>query len=274
MIGLKYGLVLSDYDDTLTLADGTITPRTVAAVKAYRAAGGIFVVCTGRSYASVRKLLPKIYGESDPDVPAICFQGGTVAYRGKTLRRIGMKKDDILRLTAELEARGVICQLYSGDRMFCSKMTVESHKYEITTDCRFEIVGDPMEFIRRYDGDFDKLLMIAEPARIQSLLAEFAARGDYPDCKFVFSRPIYLEAIPRASGKDGALRFVADYLGVPVSQTAAFGDSNNDTDMLRAAGFGVAMGNAREECKLAADYVAEPNTDDGLAKTLESFICR
>ena len=42
---VKYRLVFSDYDDTLTLPDGAITPRTTAAIKAYRDAGGIFVVC-------------------------------------------------------------------------------------------------------------------------------------------------------------------------------------------------------------------------------------
>lgn len=269
---LKYKLVLSDYDDTLTLPDGAVTPRTLAAIKAYRAAGGTFVVCTGRSYASVKKLLPNIYGESDPQVPVVCYQGGLVAHRGEILRRTAMQKADMLSLTAELEKRGIICQLYSGERMFVSKMTAASQHYEIITDCKFEIVGDLLAFIENYDGVFDKLLMIAEPDAVQQLRAEFIARGDHPDCKFVFSRPIYLEAIPRASGKDGALRFVADYLGVPISQTAAFGDSNNDTDMLKAAGFGVAMGNAREETKLAADAVADTNANDGLAKMLESFI--
>ena len=75
----RYPIVFSDYDDTLTLPDGTITPRTLAAIKAYREAGGTFVVCTGRSYASVKKLLPVLYGEPHPAVPVICFQGGLVA---------------------------------------------------------------------------------------------------------------------------------------------------------------------------------------------------
>lgn len=268
----KYKLVLSDYDDTLTLPDGTITSRTTAAVKAYREAGGIFVVCTGRSYASAKKLLPKVYGEQNPDVPVICFQGGYVAYRDEILLRKSMDKSDLVRLIGEFEPQNVICQLYSGERMFCSQMTAESHRYEMTTDCTFEVVGDLVGFVRRYEGVFDKLLIIATPERVQSMRNELLARGEYPDCKFVFSRPIYLEAIPRDSGKDGALRFLAERLGVPISEIAAFGDSNNDTDMLRAAGFGVAVGNAREECRQAADFVADSNINDGLAKTLESFI--
>lgn len=270
---VKYRLVFSDYDDTLTLPDGTITPRTTAAIKAYRDAGGIFVVCTGRSYPSVKKLLPRVYGEPRPDVPVICYQGGlTAAADGSVLRRVPMDREDIIRLAAMLEARGIICQTYSGEKMFCSRLTAEARNYARITDCEFDVVGNLAEFMRGYGGEFDKLLLIASPEQVQTLRAEFMSSGEWPHFKFVFSRPTYLEAIPLGSGKDTAVRFLAERLGVPLSQTAAFGDSNNDTDMLRTAGYGVAVGNARDECKRAADFVCAPVSDDGLAATLESFI--
>ncbi len=270
---LKYSLVFCDYDDTLTLPDGTVTPRTLSAIKAYRAAGGNFVVNTGRSYASVKKLLPRLYGEPEPKVPVICYQGGlTVGDNGEILRRVPMNGADIIRLAEEAENRGIMCQTYSGERMFISRMTDEARVYSSITDCSYDVVGDLPGFMKKYEGDFDKLLMIAPHERVVALKSEFAKRKEYPDFKFVFSRPTYLEAIPRESGKDSALRFLAVKLGIDISDVAAFGDSNNDTDMLRAAGFGIAVGNAREECKAAADFVCEPNTSDGLAKMLESFI--
>ncbi len=270
---LKYKLVLSDYDDTLTLSDGTVTPRTLAAIKAYRAAGGIFVLNTGRSYASVKKLLPALYGEPAPKVPVICYQGGmTVGENGETLRRVPMNGKDVIRLAYEAERRGIICQTYSGERMFISRMTDEARNYSSITDCSYEVVGDLPGFMESYDGEFDKLLMISTPERVTGLKAEFTERNDYPDFKFVFSRPTYLEAIPTGSGKDSALKFLSARLGIDIENVAAFGDSNNDTDMLRAAGLGVAVGNAREECKSAADFVCEPNTADGVAKMLESFL--
>ena len=269
---LKYPLVFSDYDDTLTLSDGTITPRTLRAIKAYRNAGGTFVVCTGRNHPSVKKLLPKVYGEENPRVPVICYQGGlTVDSDGNVLRRVAVNKADLIRLTAELEQRKIVCQTYSGEKMFCSRMTAEARKYEKITDCEFTVVGDLPEFMRAYDGEFDKLLLIAPPEEVQKYYKEFTERGDFPDFKFTYSRPNYLEAIPKASGKDTAIRFLADHLGVAIDRTVAFGDSNNDVDMLTTAGLGIAVGNAREECKASADLIAEPNTEDGLAKVLESL---
>ena len=270
---LKYPLVFSDYDDTITLTDGSITPRTLSAIKAYRNAGGVFVLCTGRSYPSARKLIPKVYGESDPQVPIICYQGGLVAGEdGKIFDRITANRDELIKLTAELEKRGIICQTYSGDKMFCSRMTAEARNYAIITDCEFTVVCDLPEFMRSYDGEFDKLLIIADPSDVQRYYKEYSASQNYPHLKFTFSRPNYLEAIPIESGKDKAILKLCDYYGVKIADVVAFGDSNNDVDMLKAVGLGVAVGNAREECKACADLIAPPNTQDGLAIVLESFI--
>lgn len=268
---MKYRLVFSDFDDTLSLPDGSISERTKRAVSAYRAAGGIFVVCTGRSYPSIKKLLPKIYGEEKPNVPVICFQGGLTADGDNVLYRVPMNRADAIGLVREFEGRKIICQTYSGERMFCSTMTDEARLYSAITNCEYDVVGDLAEFMAAYDGEFDKILAIDTPERIRELYDEFTARSDYPDFKFVFSRPTYLEAIPKKSGKDSALRRLADLLGVPIENTAAFGDSNNDVDMLKAAGLGIAVANAREECKRAADTVTAANVDDGVAIMLEKF---
>lgn len=271
-MAVKYKLVFSDFDDTLTRSDGSISERTVKAVAEYEKAGGMFVVCTGRSYASIKKQLPRVYGERAAHVPVICFQGGLTAdTQGRVIRRVAMDRNDLIELATEAEKRGIVAQTYSGDRMYCSKMTVESREYEIITDCTFDLVGDLVGFIKNYDGEFDKLLMIAEPEKVQSLKRGFEAKG-YPSTRFVFSKPRYLEAIPSCSGKDKAIEFFVKKFGFDREDVAAFGDSNNDTDMLKTAFFGVAMGNAREECKLAAACVADTNDNDGLAKMLESFI--
>lgn len=271
-MAVKYRLVFSDFDDTLTRSDGSISERTIGAIKKYEDAGGLFVVCTGRSYASIKKQLPRVYGDRAAHVPVICFQGGLTADAdGNIIHRVAMDRNDLIELATEAEKRGIIAQTYSGDRMFCSKMTVESREYEIITDCTFDLVGDLVDFIKNYDGEFDKLLMISDPEKVQSLKRGFEAKG-YPSTRFVFSRPRYLEAIPACSGKDKAIKYFVEKFGYGMEDTAAFGDSNNDTDMLRTARFGVAMGNAREECKLAADCVTDTNDNDGLAVMLESFI--
>lgn len=73
------------------------------------------------------------------------------------------------------------------------------------------------------------------------------------------------------AGKGNALRNVCEYFQVPVSASFAFGDNNNDLDMLKAAGTGIAMGNGSDEAKAAADYVTDDIDDDGIFHALHHF---
>ena len=61
------------------------------------------------------------------------------------------------------------------------------------------------------------------------------------------------------------------HFGIPASDTMAFGDGGNDIEMLRFAGVGVAMGNAGEEVRLAADYVTDDVDHDGIQNALRRF---
>ena len=69
--------------------------------------------------------------------------------------------------------------------------------------------------------------------------------------------------------KLNAIRVVADYYGVTLAETAAFGDDYNDVEMLRACGVGVAVANAIDEAKSAADQICGDCDDDGVARWIE-----
>ena len=64
---------------------------------------------------------------------------------------------------------------------------------------------------------------------------------------------------------------MAENFGFDMSETMAFGDGSNDVGMLRAAGIGVAMGNAYEKVKAAADYITTSDTDHGIVNALRHF---
>jgi hydroxymethylpyrimidine pyrophosphatase-like HAD family hydrolase len=81
-----------------------------------------------------------------------------------------------------------------------------------------------------------------------------------------------LEAISPSAGKGSALLALAGLLRIPGDETAAVGDDVNDLDMVSKAGLGIAMGNASEEIRRAADVVVGPNTQDGLAQALRYIL--
>lgn len=81
-----------------------------------------------------------------------------------------------------------------------------------------------------------------------------------------------LEVNAEGVNKGTGLLKLGALLGIQREEIMAFGDGGNDLEMLRAVGFGVAMENATEEVKAAADYITLSNEEDGVAKAIEKFV--
>lgn len=96
--------------------------------------------------------------------------------------------------------------------------------------------------------------------------------GDDSDVTMVSSADHNFEIGAKDASKGQALTRLAERLGVPLRQTAAVGDSLNDESMLRAAGVGVAMGNARQDMKEIADHVTLTNDEHGVAYMIRHLL--
>ena len=83
--------------------------------------------------------------------------------------------------------------------------------------------------------------------------------------------PDFVDITAQGADKGTALKTMAARIGVEISETMAFGDGGNDVPIISAAGTGVAMGNAGEDVKAAADYVTSSVDDDGVASALRHF---
>lgn len=86
------------------------------------------------------------------------------------------------------------------------------------------------------------------------------------------SHPCNLEVNPRGVTKASGVREVCGLLGIGMHEVIAMGDSLNDISMIREAGLGVAMGNAQDEVKAAADAVTAGNDDDGVAEIIRRYV--
>lgn len=114
-------------------------------------------------------------------------------------------------------------------------------------------------------GNFDKLYAYADDVSAMRAFQErFGGRLDFVDMEKGF-----FEIMPAGCSKASAMKVLADMLGVPMSQTAALGDSGNDVSMLERAAYGIAMGNAPESVRRAADHVTARPEEDGVWKALE-----
>ena len=106
--------------------------------------------------------------------------------------------------------------------------------------------------------------LAATQKRIREFLPESLA--------VVQTAPFYLEIIPSVINKGQGVLATCRALGIDPVETVAFGDAENDIPMLRAAGIGVAMGNAAARVKAAADEITKSNNEDGIACWLEDRV--
>ncbi len=93
----------------------------------------------------------------------------------------------------------------------------------------------------------------------------------FPKLLFTSSVPNNIEINDPGANKGAGLKFIADKVNIPMSETIAFGDGSNDIFMIRDAGIGVAMANAIDEIKAAADYITLSCDEDGVAEGIKKF---
>ena len=95
---------------------------------------------------------------------------------------------------------------------------------------------------------------------------------EIPNLEITNTHPLNLEVNPQGISKGNALRTLCQQENIPTDTLITIGDSLNDTSMLSLAGMGVAMGNAQEEVKAIADRITSKNTEDGVAKAIQTII--
>lgn len=94
---------------------------------------------------------------------------------------------------------------------------------------------------------------------------------DLPDCKISQWNPYAYDILSKEGGKTAGIESILKYYGIKKEEIMAFGDGENDIEMLQYAKIGVAMGNAEDEVKEAADYVTDTVNQDGIYKALQYY---
>jgi hydroxymethylpyrimidine pyrophosphatase-like HAD family hydrolase len=84
--------------------------------------------------------------------------------------------------------------------------------------------------------------------------------------------PYLVEVSYKDAGKGSALKRLCSWLNIPLENCVAFGNADNDIDMLKECGLGVAVENATERCLACADMVAPHHNEDGVAFMIETFL--
>ncbi len=282
---VRYRLVAVDMDGTLLNDDLEISERNLAAINEFRARGGIFTISTGRAPTAVVRYLSRI-GLDKTSVKIICNLGAMI------VDSVTMETENIGVVPAETaaeliriaEPRCKYAQIYSQAGLKIKERTRLTDIYCAKVGVEPEAVGDLAAYAKSNVSPIIKILLILDERDVDDVIALLNA--EFPSMHFIQSTapllqslkspqddflPTMIECLMRGVDKGAALKRVADYYGVDMKEVIAMGDSFNDAAMIKAAGLGVAMGNAQEPIKRLADVVADTNNADGVAKIIEKY---
>lgn len=272
-------ILFSDLDGTLLADDKTIPQENIQAIDEMLAKGHKFVITTGRPLASA-KILAKKYGFYKPGFFLVSFNGGLIfdcATEQPILTR-PISVEEVKFIMDAAFSRGFHAHTYAGDLVVSEHETEQLKTYCQLMQMDYVVVKD----VREYFGEFINVV-IKPPIKVNiitpgdhSTLLDFRSemRKNTEGKLFdVFSKPEMLEFSHLQSNKGDAVRFMSEYFNVPLEQTIACGDEENDCPMILAAGLGVSMANGSEIAKKSAKYVTErDNNHGGVAEVIRKFV--
>lgn len=267
---MRYKLIAMDLDGTLNNDLKTIDPPTLAALMEAQRRGVRLLLASARP-------LPGLYRDRDALELAgyggllMAYNGGVIAdaATGAVLSATKMPVEAARRVLRLLEALPVTPILDDGAHFYVT----DRNGYKVDYECRNNrMTCAEVPNLADFLGFAPcKILMSTDPGGIRGVQAQIAAA--LPDgLTVVQTAPFYLEVIPSIVNKGLGLRAACAAIGLLPEEAIAFGDSENDIEMLQAAGMGVAMGNADDAVKAAADRVTLSNNDNGIAAALAELL--
>ena len=271
-------MIALDLDGTLLSRDHeTLSAANRAALTAAAARGIEVVVATGRSVSAVAQQVLAL-----PFVRYfITCNGSAITNRAGDILRSAPLDTDVARKILEHltpDPRFVV-QLCANQRMIVAQkdwdrrveLRIPSFHLRAFTSGSGLVVADLLEYAKDEGISIEKINLPYLPPEEKENIRRWVQQNYGANTRMVSTMECNLEINDHLASKGWGLLQICDYLKIPASQCIAFGDADNDIEMLQNAGIGVAMGNAIEITKKAADYVTRPNYEDGVALAMRHF---
>lgn len=265
-------ILFTDLDGTLLDDQKNISRHSLDTIKRMTDAGHKLVLCSGRPINSVLAVSEQ-FGFTGPGFYVVSYNGGLIydCYEKKTILHSPLSFDCVKYLFDQAEQEGLHVHTYSDTHIISLHDTPELAHYcehiKMPTLVTDDILGildeEPMKLI---------VMDLNGRSRLEAFRAKLSSWAE-GKVSSTFSSPVLLEYGSPVSSKGNAVKYLCEYLNIPIENSVAAGDEENDTTMLEVAGVGAAMANGIDITKNAADYITEhDNNHDGISEIIEKFI--
>ncbi|WHY87731.1 Cof-type HAD-IIB family hydrolase [Neobacillus novalis] len=262
-------LIALDLDGTLLKDDKTISAKTKEILKKAREDGHIVMIATGRPYRSSEMY----YHELDLDTPIVNFNGAFMHHPrnpnwGYYHEPLDVKvAKDIVEACRSFQFHNIIAEVIDDVYFhYHDEKLLDIFSYgnpKITT-------GDLADFLQDAPTS---MLIHTEEDQLKTIRDHLSAvHAEVIDQRSWAAPWHVIEIIKVGLNKAVGLKKASEYFGIPAERIVAFGDEDNDLEMLEYAGHGIAMGNAIDQVKNIANDVTLTNEEDGVGQYLTDLL--
>ena len=261
-------LICTDLDGTLLMDDKSISEENLRAIRRFKEGGGYFTFITGRMPYFAKNAY--ICDAVEPNAPFGCINGGGLYDKATEsyVSRIPIKDSVLLLVREAMEAFPEIgVQVNTFEKIYFARDNLANERFRALTgspDIRAELseIREPVAKIVFAVSDE------CEMERLESFLRSHPMAADFD---FIRSEETLFEILPKGISKGSALLSLCEHLGIDPLMSLAVGDYNNDVSMLSVAGVGIAVANATDEAKAAADAVTVSNEEHAIARIISDI---
>ena len=260
-------MIVTDMDGTLLDVKNGISEANRAALKEATAMGVHVVIATGRMYLSALPYAKEI----GVTAPIISCNGALVkTTAGKELFASPIAPNVVREILNCMKERGWYVQIYTDEGLFFCERDRRACAYEKSAGVEGKAVG--------WDGLYALRTRVFKLLSISDRAEETAARAAEISCMFegrvraVRSKEKYIDIMAEGVSKAASIERLAASLGISLREVLALGDSDNDCDMLSAAGSGIAMTTGTPAVRETADFLAENGAADGVARAVYTYV--
>lgn len=268
--GMKYKAIALDLDGTLTDHNKKLPSANIDAINKAIDKGVKVILASGRPLFGITPIAEELK-LSDKGGYILAYNGGEIVdcTTGRTIVSHELPKqciDDICELA---RANDVYALTYSDGKIVAESDTDEYVIKEAFCNSASIIRTDSLKGY--VDYPVSKFLVVGRHEKLipvqKALLDKYQGVIDA-----FYSEDYFLEVVPYGVAKDNSLRELLGMLDITEDELIACGDGMNDIPMLKIAGLSAVMGNAYEEVKRYADYIAPTNDEAGVADIIERYI--
>lgn len=259
-------LVVSDVDGTLVDQHKDLADATVAAVARLRTAGAGFTIISARPMSGMRWIADRL----DLDVPMGAFNGGLVFRRDGTILSHATVPEPAARGMVAMGAGSVAdIWVFADDQWHAT--SGEGHHADSERRSANQEPAIRADFDDLLDRA-DKITFVSDDPAVLAALHARATAAYGAEATIVQSQTYYLDVTAKAANKGDGIAALARAIGADLADTIAIGDQANDIAMFERAGRAIAMGNATEAVKAAADETTTTNDQAGVAHAIDTLI--